>query len=157
MINYRSVPDEYVQHLVAEGVYNEAEAKHVVHQHMEYLNCELTNVENYQPEPYYYQKKWKDIKQAAQAITVWDTGVDYSLLQFIGKQSVHIPEDFVRSICQSNIQNTRIMIDCIFLEHPSSSTKNTREKSHQTPGRRHENRLVNSWSTRYRQPDGSRP
>lgn len=91
----RSVPDEYVDRLVAEGVYNTAEAKYVVEQHVQYFKSELANVERYQPERYYYQKKWSNVKQATPEISVWDTGVDYSLLHFIGKQSVHIPEEFV--------------------------------------------------------------
>lgn len=81
--------------MIADGVLNEGEAKYMVEEHIEYLNTELANVDRYQPEPYYYQKKWQSIKQASPAVTVWDTGVDYSLLHFIGKQSVHIPKDFV--------------------------------------------------------------
>lgn len=97
------MPDQYVDQLIAEGVYNAAEAKYVTKQHMDYLNSELTNVESYRPEPYYYQKKWKHIKQASAAITVWDTGVDYSLLHFIGKHSVHIPNGFVSYIAATTI------------------------------------------------------
>lgn len=91
------MPDAYADKLIAEGVFKETEPKQIAEQHFEYLNGELANVDSYQPDPYYFRKKWENIKQPASEISVWDTGVDYGLLQHVGKQSVYTPKDFVSS------------------------------------------------------------
>jgi len=37
------------------------------------------------------------MKQAEANVTQWDTGVELSLLQFVGKKSVQVPPNFVRT------------------------------------------------------------
>lgn len=67
----------------------------VVKAHWDFLNSELAATDSYQPEAYYFQKQWSHIKQASGNVTTWDTGVDYSLLRYIGEKSVSVPKDFV--------------------------------------------------------------
>lgn len=91
----RSVPDAYAAKLFTEGVLSEDERKSIHEEHINSLTKELNNTDSYQPEPYYFQKKWASFKQPAKEISIWDTGIDYGLLQYVGKKSVHTPENFV--------------------------------------------------------------
>lgn len=91
----RSVPDAYAEKLISENILTAPQVQDIADQHFNWLNDELIKVDQYQPERYYFQNKWKHIQQATPTINVWDTGVDYDLLQFIGKQSVYIPNGFV--------------------------------------------------------------
>lgn len=56
---------------------------------------DLANIDAYEPEKYYLKRQWQGLEQAPNAITYWDTGLDYDLLRYIAQQSVHIPEYFV--------------------------------------------------------------
>lgn len=67
----------------------------IVKGHFSFLNSELTD--SYQPEAYYFKKQWSHIQQASGNVTTWDTGVDYSLLRYIGEKSVTTPKDFVNT------------------------------------------------------------
>lgn len=62
---------------------------------MNFLNSELAATDSYKPEAYYFKKQWSHIQQASSDVTTWDTGVDYSLLRYIGERSVTTPKDFV--------------------------------------------------------------
>lgn len=94
----KSVPDLYAGRLVGEGVVDAEGVKRIIDSFTLYLNEELTKLNFYQPEATYFNKKWKGIEQATSSITTWDTGMDYSILHHVGKQSVHIPKDFVSRI-----------------------------------------------------------
>lgn len=63
--------------------------------HHNYLQNELSNLDSYKPEPSYFQRQWQGMGKARDQITVWNTGLDPSLLGFIGNASVAYPEDFV--------------------------------------------------------------
>lgn len=67
----------------------------LVRTHFDFLNSELVATDSYQPDAYYFKKQWSHIQQATSSVTTWDTGVDYSLLRYIGEKSVTIPADFV--------------------------------------------------------------
>lgn len=62
------------------------------------------------------KKQWQGFQQAPSAITEWDTGVDPSLLMYIGINSVKYPEEFVSNYKFTSIYNgssvARRMTDC---------------------------------------------
>lgn len=91
----KSVPDLYADRLVQENVVTVEDVQKCVENHSKYLNAELDRVKVYEPQPYYYQRSWKDIKPATTSITTWNTGLDYSILHYVGRQSVSYPEQFV--------------------------------------------------------------
>lgn len=71
---------------------------------MEYLNGELSAADNYQPDVTYFQRQWQNMTVAPDnALTFWDTGLDYGLLHYIGQQSVAYPEEFVSIMCPLSI------------------------------------------------------
>lgn len=74
--------------------------------HFNFLNSELTATDSYQPEAYYFKKQWSHIQQASGNVTTWDTGIDYSLLRYIGEKSVSIPKDFVIFIFERFVSST---------------------------------------------------
>lgn len=91
----KSVPDLYAERLVDENVVTRDVVKKCTETYSQYLNNELDKVKTYEPTPYYYQRRWKDIKPATSSITTWNTGLDYSILHYVGVQSVSYPENFV--------------------------------------------------------------
>lgn len=93
--NRQSVPDMYAKRLINHGVLTEEQVNRMAESYTRYLNEELANLNSYQPDASYFKKQWKDIEQAPASITTWDTGMDYNILHHVGKQSVHIPENFV--------------------------------------------------------------
>lgn len=92
--NRKSVPDTYAERLARAEVFTSNEANEVRTSYMNYLTDELTNVDSYQPEPTYFQRQWTGFQSAPNAITYWDTGLDYSLLYYVGTRSVQYPDGF---------------------------------------------------------------
>ncbi|XP_055851943.1 probable 2-oxoglutarate dehydrogenase E1 component DHKTD1 homolog, mitochondrial isoform X2 [Episyrphus balteatus] len=92
--NRKSVPDTYAEHLASAEILSSNEANQVRTSFMNYLTDELANVNSYQPEPTYFQRQWSELQSAPNAITYWDTGLDYSLLHYIGTRSVQYPGGF---------------------------------------------------------------
>ncbi|EDV52980.1 probable 2-oxoglutarate dehydrogenase E1 component DHKTD1 homolog, mitochondrial [Drosophila erecta] len=89
------VPDVYAQQLAKEQVLPESKAKEIREEFMKYLGEELALAPTYQPPPSYFESQWKELQLApSKELTYWDTGLDYSLLHYIGQQSVTFPEDF---------------------------------------------------------------
>lgn len=43
----------------------------------------------------YFRGNWNGFSQASEAITVWNTGVEFDLMTFVGAKSVQYPETFV--------------------------------------------------------------
>jgi len=83
--------------LAKEQVLPESRAKEMRDEYMKYLGEELVLAPSYQPPVSYFEKQWKDLQLApTKELTYWDTGLDYSLLHYIGQQSVAFPDDFVR-------------------------------------------------------------
>lgn len=85
----------YARKLVESGVLTTSDVSAISTTYTKQLNDELTNIDSYRPEAYYFKKQWSGIQQAPSAITYWDTGLEYDLLRYIGEQSVYIPEGFV--------------------------------------------------------------
>ncbi|XP_055906250.1 probable 2-oxoglutarate dehydrogenase E1 component DHKTD1 homolog, mitochondrial [Eupeodes corollae] len=92
--NRKSVPDTYAEELAIAEILSSNEANEVRSNFMNYLTEELTNVDAYQPEPTYFQRQWSGLQSAPNAITYWDTGLDYSMLLYVGTQSVQYPPGF---------------------------------------------------------------
>lgn len=93
---YSSVPNLYVKKLIEDNIVTEEYVKNVSDSHFRYLNDELANLKLYQPDAYYFKKKWSTVEPASSSITTWDTGLDYNILCHVGTQSVSYPKDFVR-------------------------------------------------------------
>lgn len=81
--------------MVQEGVLTEATVSEMTKGHHNYLQNELNNLESYIPEKSYFERQWSTMEKAKDQITTWDTGLDPSLLGFIGLSSVFYPENFV--------------------------------------------------------------
>lgn len=92
--NRKSVPDNYAEDLANRHVLSTNEANEVRANFMNYLTEELDSVNSYQPEPTYFHRQWSELQSAPNAITYWDTGLDYSLLYYVGTRSVQYPSDF---------------------------------------------------------------
>lgn len=86
----------YAEQLIDSGTVDAAHVETIVKDHTRFLSDELNRAGSYQPDAYYFNKQWKHIKQASDAITTWNTGVDYSILHYVGAQSVTLPSNFVR-------------------------------------------------------------
>lgn len=91
----KSVPDMYAERLIEENVVNAADVQKCKDNYMHHLNDELDRSNSYEPKAYYYQKGWKGMQPATSSITTWDTGLDYSILHYVGIQSVSYPKQFV--------------------------------------------------------------
>lgn len=75
----------------------EAEVKEICKKQFDIFDIELQKVESYQPDSsFYFQKQWQGFVQAPKDLTIWDTGVSWELLGYIGRSSVHYPDEFVR-------------------------------------------------------------
>lgn len=92
---FRSVPDRYVESLLNEGTLTQSNVDEITKGHHNYLQLELNNLDSYKPEQSYFQRQWQGMTKAKDQITIWNTGLDPSLLGFIGNSSVAYPEDFV--------------------------------------------------------------
>lgn len=44
----------------------------------------------------YFKGRWNGFSQASEAITTWNTGIEFDQLTYIGTKSVQYPENFVR-------------------------------------------------------------
>lgn len=83
--------------MIEEGILTQNEVDEITKKQFDYYNEELQSVDKYQPEKSYFNKQWTGFTQAPSDLTVWDTGVDWDLLSYIGRKSVHHPDNFVRS------------------------------------------------------------
>lgn len=81
--------------MIDEGVMTKEEIDDVLKKQFDFYNEELLSVDKYQPEKAYFEKQWDGFMQAPSEITIWDTGVTWDLLSYIGRNSVHHPPEFV--------------------------------------------------------------
>lgn len=83
------------------------EIKEISKKQFDYFADELQQVDTYEPETsYYFQKQWQGFEQAPKDLTIWDTGMSWDLLGFIGRASVHYPPEFVSKIAQKKSINS---------------------------------------------------
>lgn len=90
-----SVPDAYAEQIVEAGVMTKEEVAEVIQKRFDFYNSELQAVETYQPEKSYFQRQWEGFVQAPSELTIWDTGLSWDVLGYIGKSSIYHPEKFV--------------------------------------------------------------
>lgn len=93
--NCRSVPDQYAERLISEKVITEEEVKEIAQHQFNYYASELQHAEEFVPDKTYFRKQWADFVQAPETITIWDTGMSWEILSFIGRASVYHPPEFV--------------------------------------------------------------
>lgn len=85
-----------------EGILTQIEIEDITKKQFDYYNDELQQVESYQPEKSYFNKQWSGFEQAPSELTIWDTGVGWDLLSYVGRRSVYVPENFVSSETQTH-------------------------------------------------------
>ncbi|XP_035669706.1 probable 2-oxoglutarate dehydrogenase E1 component DHKTD1, mitochondrial [Branchiostoma floridae] len=91
----KSVPDVYADQLVNEGLLTKEEVGKINADCMAKLGEHFSKLESFPPEARHLQKQWTGLVQASSQITTWDTGVDTSLLKYVGAKSVEVPSDLV--------------------------------------------------------------
>lgn len=96
----KSVPDAYAEKLIEEGLMTKEEVEEITKRQFDFYNSELQSVDTYQPEKSYFKKQWEGFVQAPSDLTIWDTGISWELLSYIGRNSVYHPPDFVRKFLQ---------------------------------------------------------
>jgi len=89
-----SVPDQYWDQLVTDGLANPEEKAQTISAHTELLNKNYGMIESYMPQRNNLSGNWTEMSEPTGNITEWDTGLDTSLLKFVGKQSVQYPDTF---------------------------------------------------------------
>lgn len=91
----KSVPDVYAQKMIDDGIMTKEEIEEITKKQFDFYNSELLSVESYVPEKSYFKKQWEGFMQAPKDLTIWDTGVSWDLLSYIGRSSVYHPAEFV--------------------------------------------------------------
>jgi len=95
VINARgSVPDQYFKDLVAEGVLEQEARATTIAAYNATLNDHFNQIDTFVPERSNLKAHWSALSEPSSNVTTWDTGLDTSLLKFIGKRSVSFPEEF---------------------------------------------------------------
>lgn len=89
----KSVPDLYADQLVSEGLCSKEDLLKNVSEWNNILGHEFSQIGN-PVKPYHLLDQWSDCVQASDQVTTWDTGVDESLLKYIGAKSVEFPPSF---------------------------------------------------------------
>jgi len=94
-INSRgSVPDLYAAAVLESGLAEKQALFRPVVQWQDFLNEELGKADELNPPQQNLTRQWSGIQQPSTETTVWDTGVETSLLQYVGAKSVAFPDDF---------------------------------------------------------------
>ncbi|XP_048356968.1 2-oxoadipate dehydrogenase complex component E1 isoform X1 [Sphaerodactylus townsendi] len=89
----KSIPDTYADILVTQGLMTEDEVSEVKMSYYTKMNEHLANETSYIPPSPNLQAQWSSMVEPSARITRWDTGMPVPLLQFIGAQSVAVPEE----------------------------------------------------------------
>lgn len=105
----KSVPDQYAEKLIAENVITEEEIKSIMKHQFDYYASELAHPEDFVPESTCFRKQWDGFGQAPGTISIWDTGMSWELLSYIGRSSVYHPPEFnVHQHLKKTFVNSRI-------------------------------------------------
>lgn len=89
--------------LIESNVLSTNKVKNIIDNYNSQLNQSLNEMDNFIPQPTYFEGLWTGIKQAEASVTEWDTGVDLNLLKFIAEKSVHIKDNVVRIYHYENL------------------------------------------------------
>nr|CAB3237826.1 probable 2-oxoglutarate dehydrogenase E1 component DHKTD1, mitochondrial [Phallusia mammillata] len=95
--NRKSVPQLYVDKLMADDVITNDIIEKWKSEESEHLNGELKGCESVEPDPNYLQSgsSWQNMMiPRTDSISQWDTGCSAALLRYVGAKSVEIPEWF---------------------------------------------------------------
>ncbi|KAL5008021.1 hypothetical protein ScPMuIL_013602 [Solemya velum] len=100
-----SIPDQYADKLVTEGVCTKEELSSTVKDWQNVLLDDLSKVDTSKREPFHLQDQWAGLSQASDHVTTWQTGVEADILKFVGAKSVEVPS---RINVHPTIQKTHI-------------------------------------------------
>lgn len=92
------MPDAYAESLIEAGVMTKDEVGEITKQQFDVFDKEFQQVETFKPEKSYFDKQWEGFVQAPKELTIWDTGVAWNVLSYIGRNSVYHPPNFVRNL-----------------------------------------------------------
>jgi len=90
----RSVPDNYSDKLIEDGILSKEERLEIVSKHMEMLNDNFRIMDSYVPLRNNLKGQWSALSEPSSQVTEWDTGVSADVLKFVGSKSVEAPEKF---------------------------------------------------------------
>jgi len=90
----RSVPDQYSDALIDEGVMSADDRAAAVGAHQNMLNDHFNQIDSYIPERSNLKGVWSEMREPGRNITEWDTGIETQLLKYIGARSVMYPPEF---------------------------------------------------------------
>ncbi|XP_037787595.1 probable 2-oxoglutarate dehydrogenase E1 component DHKTD1, mitochondrial [Penaeus monodon] len=71
----KSVPDSYIDTLVAEGLMTREDVMKIVSERMSFLAEQHKKVDTYVPKAAHLERQWSGLVQAPSSVEVWDTGV----------------------------------------------------------------------------------
>ncbi|KAF8386657.1 ogdh-2, partial [Pristionchus pacificus] len=90
----RSVPTEYTERLIMEGVITKEEIENEKKAHTDKLLESFRAIETTPPVANHLSANWTGMGQAPPSIERWDTGVDLDVLRFVGAASVQTKDGF---------------------------------------------------------------
>ncbi|XP_077997960.1 2-oxoadipate dehydrogenase complex component E1-like [Glandiceps talaboti] len=109
----RSVPDEYLDHLEAEGTLEKKEIMAQISDYHKELNELISVSESYVPEANHLEKQWHGFVQAPPHVTTWDSGVEKDILKFVGGKSVEAPSgvEVHHKLAKGHVENRKKKIE----------------------------------------------
>ncbi|VDM76255.1 unnamed protein product [Strongylus vulgaris] len=90
-----SVPRQYADELISEGLMKEDDVKAIKEEHSAKMMESFRAIDSTPPVAKHLESNWKGFIQAPPEIQTWDTGCDVNLLKYIGAASVKVPEGFL--------------------------------------------------------------
>ncbi|XP_059843281.1 2-oxoadipate dehydrogenase complex component E1 [Hypanus sabinus] len=87
----RSIPDQYAEQLVADGLLTEQEVFSIKTDYYSKLNNHLTNMTSFCPASPNLQGHWSGLMEPSSQISTWDTGMPIDLMKYVGAKSVDVP------------------------------------------------------------------
>ncbi|KAL6740878.1 hypothetical protein Aduo_014186 [Ancylostoma duodenale] len=92
--NRESVPRQYVDELIDEGLMTEDDVKAEKESHSAKMIESFRAIDATPPVAKHLEGNWKGFIQAPAEVQKWDTGCDINLLKYVGAASVKVPEGF---------------------------------------------------------------
>lgn len=105
-----SVPRQYADELIDQGLLSEDDIKNEKETHTAKLMESFRAVDSTPPVAKHLDGYWKGFVQAPPEVQKWDTGCDVDLLKYVGAASVTVPEGFKvhphlqKTHCEARIQ-----------------------------------------------------
>ncbi|RCN50690.1 putative oxoglutarate dehydrogenase, E1 component [Ancylostoma caninum] len=92
--NRESVPRQYADELIHEGLMTEDDVKAEKEAHSAKMMESFRAIDTTPPVAKHLEGNWKGFIQAPAEVQEWDTGCDINLLKYVGAASVKVPEGF---------------------------------------------------------------